>query len=91
MNIASTLLTQSKFEESEVIYRELLRVQQRVVGAEHPATLATRQALCAVLYGQKKYVQAEAKSREVLAAYRRVLGADHPTTGKASRLLSKCI
>jgi hypothetical protein len=87
MNIASLLVLQCKFQESEVLSRELLGVQQRVLGAEHPTTLATRYTLCLVLYEQEKFVEAEAGCREVLAAYQRVFGAEHPNTQAASTLL----
>jgi hypothetical protein len=89
MNIASTLQRQSKYQESEVLYIEVIGVQQRVLGAEHPLTLNARFGLCTALFHQKEHGEAEAKLREVLAASRRVLGADHPTTVGASQLLAR--
>jgi hypothetical protein len=60
--------------------RELLGVQQRVLGAEHLATLGTKFNLCSTLVKLHKFGEAEAGCREVLATHRRVLGADNPDT-----------
>jgi hypothetical protein len=88
-NIASILGRQFKFQESEVLSRELLGVQQRVLGAEHPRTLTTRHNLCLGLCKQGKFGEAEAGCREVLAALQRVFGAEHPNTQAASALLAE--
>ncbi len=60
--------------------RELLDVQRRVLGPEHPDTLATKSNLAASLLGQGKRAEAEQMHREVLDVRRRVLGPEHPDT-----------
>jgi hypothetical protein len=40
-NLVSTLMKQAKHAEAEVILRELLPIQRRVLDPEHPHTLAT--------------------------------------------------
>ena len=60
--------------------REVLAVEQRVLGAEHPGTLCTAKNLALSLSRQGKYDEAEKMQREVLAVNERVLGAEHPDT-----------
>ena len=60
--------------------REVLAVNERVLGAEHPDTLTTANNLALSLSDQGKYDEAEKMERKVLAVERRVLGAEHPST-----------
>ena len=64
-------------------YAELLPIQERVLGAEHPDTLATRANLadCSRLAGDA----AEARDHyaELLDIRERVLGTEHPDTQAA--------
>ncbi len=60
--------------------REVLEVQRRVLGPEHPDTLNTMSNLGCSLGGQGKHAKAETMTREVLDVQRRVLGAEHPST-----------
>lgn len=89
LNIAITIGFQSKFEESELLLREVFAVLQRVLGDEHLITLAASYNLCTVLHDQHKLVEAEARCRDVLTKYRRVLGADHPKTQIAAQFLAR--
>jgi hypothetical protein len=59
--------------------REVLAVDQRVLGAEHPDTLSTAGNLAQSLSRQGKYDEAVAMQREVLAVKQRVLGPSIPT------------
>ena len=47
-----------KYEEAAQMLRELLEVQRRVLGAEHPRTLRTTHSLANSLYGQGVYEEA---------------------------------
>jgi hypothetical protein len=69
---------------------EMLGVQKRVLGAEHPDTLTTRSAknLSMSLLKQGKYAEAERIQREVLGVQKRVLGAEHPDTLTIAKNLS---
>ena len=60
--------------------REVLAVQKRVQGAEHPGTLTSASNLASSLSGQGKHAEAEEMRRELLAVEKRVLGAEHPDT-----------
>jgi hypothetical protein len=88
MSIANTLAAQSKFQEAEVLLRELLGVQQRLLGAGHPHTLQSRYTLCVALYQQRKCSDAAATCREALAISQRSLGLENPITQNFQRFLA---
>jgi hypothetical protein len=73
-------LNQGKYVEAERIQREVHGVQKRVLGAEHPETLATANNLGLSLSGQGKYVEAEQMLHAALASLQRALGPAHPNT-----------
>ena len=77
-NLAASLKSQGKYDESEKMEREVLAVKQRVLGAEYSETSTTANNLALSLARQGKYDEAEKMEREVLAVRKRVLGADHP-------------
>ena len=60
--------------------REVLGVQRRVLGPEHPHTLTTMSNLATSLRDQGKRAKAEPMFRELLDVRRRVLGPEHPDT-----------
>ena len=60
--------------------REVLGVQRRVLGPEHPHTLKTMSNLATSLRDQGKRAEAEPMFRELLDVRRRVLGPEHPDT-----------
>jgi hypothetical protein len=79
VNLATSLSSQGKYDEAEKMQREVLAVDQRVLGAEHPDTLSTAGNLAQSLSRQGKYDEAVAMQREVLAVKQRVLGPSIPT------------
>ena len=62
---------------AEAEYRDVLAAKLRVLGPDHPATLATRHSIADEMAAQGDHAEAEAEYREVLAAQQRVLA---PTT-----------
>ncbi len=62
------------------MFRELLDVQRRVLGPEHPGTLATMNNLASSLIGHGKHAEARQMQHELLDVMRRVLGPEHPLT-----------
>ena len=58
----------------------VLAARTRLLGAEHPDTLATAHALAVTLHAQGDYAEARARYEAVLAARTRLLGAEHPDT-----------
>jgi hypothetical protein len=74
-----------RYAEAERINREVVGVERRVLGEEHPNTLTSAGNLASSLSGQGKYAEAERNQtqrihREVLDVTRRVLGEEHPHT-----------
>jgi Tetratricopeptide repeat len=66
--------------QAEAWYQGVLAARLRLLGADHPDTLATRQQIAWEMAQQGKDAAAEAEFRAVLADRLRVLGADHPDT-----------
>jgi tetratricopeptide (TPR) repeat protein len=79
-NLALSLSDQGKHAEAEQMQRELLDVERRVLGPEHPRTLATMNNYALSLGAQGKHAEAEQMQRELLDLHRRVLGPEHPHT-----------
>ena len=72
---------QGLYAQAEEAEGKILALRRRVLGADHPDTLATRRHQIALMMAERgDYAGAEAELRDVLAAMLRVLGADHPDT-----------
>ncbi len=83
--IADLLFAQGKFVEAEKLFRSVIEVRSRVLGPEHPETLASRHRLIYALNEEEKHADAEAEARAVAALRDKILGSEHPDT-----LLSRC-
>jgi hypothetical protein len=79
-NLANALHGQGKHVEAEQMLCDVVDVQRRVLGPEHPSTLHTLSILGRSLGGQGKHAEAEAMQRELLGVQCRVLGPEHPRT-----------
>lgn len=62
------------------MYKGVLAMQARVLGAEHHRSLETASKLANCFADQKKYAAAEEMQRGLLASQQRVLGAWHPAS-----------
>ena len=62
---------------------ETLAIERRVLGPEHPDTLALMNNLANGYQSDGKFAQAEALHSQALEAQRRVLGPEHPDTLKS--------
>ncbi|WP_327049459.1 tetratricopeptide repeat protein [Microbispora sp. NBC_01189] len=71
---------QGKYREAVQGFREVLEVQRRALGAEHPDTLLTWRLTAETSGGLGRFEDAEKELRQVFAAQSKVLGADHPET-----------
>ncbi len=69
-----------KYDEALRIYEGVVNVKERVLGVEHPDTLATRHNMASALNEQGKYDESLRIYEEVLDVEERVLGAEHPST-----------
>ena len=79
-NLALLLTSQKKFDESEPLMQEVLDTKRRVLGRDHPSTLATLFNLAAHYYDRGDSQRSETLSREALAGCERALGLEHPNT-----------
>jgi tetratricopeptide (TPR) repeat protein len=69
-----------QYASAEASHRQELGLRKRVLGPEHPFTLASMGNLALVLGRQGKYEEAEAMNRQTLARREKVLGPEHPDT-----------
>jgi tetratricopeptide (TPR) repeat protein len=74
------LFLTGSYDEAEGMYRRALIAREKVLGAEHPDTLASVNNLGSVLASQGKYKEAEGIHQRALEGYKKVLGAEHPDT-----------
>jgi tetratricopeptide (TPR) repeat protein len=78
--LAAALLAQRRFEEAEVLDRQVLDTWTRVYGSDDPGTLKAANRLAAVLFGTARYDEASDIYRRSLEISRRVRGDSHPET-----------
>lgn len=78
--IADLLFAQGKYGEAEKLFRTVIEVRSRVLGPEHPDTLASRHRLIYALNEEEKHAEAEAEARQVVALREKILGSEHPDT-----------
>jgi tetratricopeptide (TPR) repeat protein len=72
---------QGKYTEAESEYRSVIKLWGKLLGPEHPDTLASRSGLSKTLMDRGK--DAEADMREVIKLQEKVIGPDHPDTLKS--------
>jgi tetratricopeptide (TPR) repeat protein len=80
MRRAAALRFLGRYHDAAAEYREVLDAELRVLGPDHPDTLAARREFAAVLNDQGKPTEAETELRQVLDAQMRIRGPDHPET-----------
>lgn len=68
------------YAQAEALYNQLLTIERRVLGAEHPNTLICMNNLADAYGFQGKYAQSEALFKQALETSRRVLGPRNPLT-----------
>lgn len=87
---ATALCGIGEHAEAEATVREILAVQHRVLGPDHPAILQISLVLCTTLILQGKMTEATLRCRDLLASRMRLLGARHPDTASVSNTLAYC-
>ena len=78
--IAGLLFAQGNYGDAEQLYRSVIAIRSRVLGPEHPDTLASRHRLIYVLNEEEKHAEAEAEARQVVTLREKILGFEHPDT-----------
>lgn len=65
---------------AEMRYRQASEISEKVLGAEHPKTIASINGLSIMLRQQAKYPEAEQRQRQILQISIKMLGLEHPNT-----------
>jgi tetratricopeptide (TPR) repeat protein len=79
-NLAGVYWSLGKYAQAEALHSQTLEIRRRVLGPEHPGTLASMHNLAGVYSSEARYKPAEALFGQTLETQRRVLGAEHPST-----------
>jgi hypothetical protein len=69
------------------LYQQVVEGRQKVLGKEHPNTLASINSLAWTLNEQGKHEAAEVMARWALEGREKVLGKEHPNTLTSARNL----
>jgi tetratricopeptide (TPR) repeat protein len=88
-NLALVYRSLGRYPEAESLFAEVLETSRRVLGVEHPLTLACLTNLAILYRYLERYDEAEALYLEALEAKRRVLGEEHPHTAACLSSLGK--
>jgi tetratricopeptide (TPR) repeat protein len=89
--IAVVLVDQGQYGDAERTFRAVLQERERVLGSEHPDTLAARSHLENAFFYEGKYAESEAEARALLAIQEKVHGLEHPDTLKARNNLASTL
>jgi tetratricopeptide (TPR) repeat protein len=73
-------LQRGRWRDAEPLAVHVMQVRERVLGPEHPDTLASVNNLAELYQGQGRYTEAEPLYQRALAARERVVGLEHPDT-----------
>jgi tetratricopeptide (TPR) repeat protein len=68
------------WKEAERLWVEVQQRRKRVLGEEHPSTLAIMSNLASTYWNQGRWKEAEGLQVQVLQTRKRVLGEEHPDT-----------
>jgi tetratricopeptide (TPR) repeat protein len=80
--VAQYLREQSRYAEAEPLYQRALRIQEQVLGPEHPEVATLLNYLSAMYHEQSKYAEAERLLQRVLRIREQVLGPEHPDVAR---------
>jgi hypothetical protein len=79
-NLASTYRNQSRREEAEKLFVQMMETSKTKLGADHPSTLTSIANLASALWNQGRWEEAEKLEVQVVETRKTKLGADHPDT-----------
>ncbi|KZP04056.1 hypothetical protein FIBSPDRAFT_844391 [Athelia psychrophila] len=77
-NVAWYFFLRGRYSEAEALYQTALAGQEEQLGAEHPSTLHTADAVASLYRDQGRYTEAETLYQRALEGYEQRLGPDHP-------------
>jgi eukaryotic-like serine/threonine-protein kinase len=76
------------YPQAESLFKESTDIRRRILGSEHPDTIAAINALAGVLENEGRYAEAEKLDRQTLEVGRRVLGSENLNTIETMNLLA---
>jgi tetratricopeptide (TPR) repeat protein len=79
-DVSRSILLLGKYKDAEQVWRQTVDLYMKVLGVEHPYTLASRSYLAKTLYGQGRHEEAKQIHQQTLELRIKVLGAEHPDT-----------
>jgi tetratricopeptide (TPR) repeat protein len=77
---AMTLYSDGRWKEAEELYVQVVEIRKRVLGEEHPDTVASLANLAATYWSQGQWKEAEELFVQVVEIRKVVLGIEHPHT-----------
>ena len=83
-NLADTYVRQGKYAQAERLFSQTLEISRRVLGPDHPRTLAVLADVASMHQRRGEFALAETVAAQVLAGRRRALGSDHPDTAPSA-------
>jgi hypothetical protein len=82
---------QGRYAEAETEYRATLKLQEKVLGLEHPDTLRSCFSLAVCLRSESQFQEATAFAQRAADGARKVLGPEHRNTKKYEQLLQELL
>lgn len=90
-NLGMCLFSDGRFNEAEVLIKDVMETWKKVLGKEHPHTLISMNNLACLLESQGKYDAAEPICRDTLQLTETVLGKEHPDTLRSMNNLASLL
>ena len=86
-SLALSYRAEGKFQEAELVLRQVAAMRTRILGAEHPDTLSSKTNLAHILVKQIRGIEAKELLESTLVKQEMILGRDHPSTLETVRVL----
>jgi nucleoside phosphorylase/tetratricopeptide (TPR) repeat protein len=78
--IADCLASDGRYQEAEVLYKELMRIKEERHGHGNPSTLGSMANLASTHRYRGRWNEAEKLFKQVIQIWKTALGAEHPNT-----------
>jgi tetratricopeptide (TPR) repeat protein len=90
-NLALSLQAQGKYAEAESLFRQVIEIDEKVLGKDHPDVATAYSNLALLLQAERKYAEAESLFRRAIEIDEKALGKDHPKVTTDYRNLNNLI
>ena len=89
MALAGVLSQEEKYVDANAECREVITLEEKVLGPEHPSTISSWYAFAYQLARQNKTDEAIQFARRAASAAEQAFGQDHPDTRKYAQLVQQ--